>query len=104
MKKLTLNLSEAAASDILEQADWYELQSGAGLSRRWERAVSSALLRLMRRPRTGAKCLFKSDQAQGLRRLVVEGFPKHLIFYRLEKDEVLILRVIHGARDLDSLF
>jgi plasmid stabilization system protein ParE len=34
----------------------------------------------------------------------VSGFPKHLIFYRVEKDTLLILRVIHGARDLESLF
>jgi plasmid stabilization system protein ParE len=31
-------------------------------------------------------------------------FPKHLIFYRIEHDQVLILRVIHGVRDLESLF
>jgi plasmid stabilization system protein ParE len=34
----------------------------------------------------------------------ITRFPKHLIFYQAESGEVLILRVIHGARDLESLF
>jgi plasmid stabilization system protein ParE len=34
----------------------------------------------------------------------VRKFPKHLIFYRIENGKIVILRVIHGARDLESLF
>ena len=30
-------------------------------------------------------------------------FGNYLIIYRKEEDEVLILRVIHGARDIDQL-
>jgi toxin ParE1/3/4 len=40
----------------------------------------------------------------GLRLWQVEGFEKHLIFYRLVKDEgVEIVRVLHGARDIDNV-
>jgi len=28
----------------------------------------------------------------------------HLIFYQLQHGEILVLRVVHGARDLESLF
>ena len=35
---------------------------------------------------------------------LIPGFPKHLIFYQVRKNEVLILRIVHGARDLESLF
>ncbi len=34
----------------------------------------------------------------------ISRFPKHLVFYRVENREILILRVVHGARDLESLF
>jgi plasmid stabilization system protein ParE len=34
----------------------------------------------------------------------IAGFPKHLIFYRAEKKDIKILRVVHGARDLETLF
>jgi plasmid stabilization system protein ParE len=37
-------------------------------------------------------------------RVPVTGFPKHLIFYKVEGREVFVLRVIHGARDLENLF
>jgi plasmid stabilization system protein ParE len=31
-------------------------------------------------------------------------FPKHLVFYQAGGGEILILWVVHGARDLESLF
>jgi plasmid stabilization system protein ParE len=34
----------------------------------------------------------------------VAGFTKFLIFYQTRDLETLILRVVHGARDLESLF
>jgi len=33
----------------------------------------------------------------------IAGFPRHLIFYRAEEEEIRILRVVHGARDLESV-
>ncbi|HWW15869.1 MAG TPA: hypothetical protein VN310_14505 [Candidatus Dormibacteraeota bacterium] len=39
-----------------------------------------------------------------MRRMPIAGFPRHLIFYRAEEKEIRILRVVHGARDLESLF
>jgi len=30
-------------------------------------------------------------------------FSKHLLFYRRDEEEILILRVVHGARDLERL-
>jgi toxin ParE1/3/4 len=104
VKKLGLSFSDAAISDILEQAEWYEQQAGTGLSGRWERAVTSVLMRLVQRPHAGTPCRFGSDSLRGIRRVPVAEFSKHLIFYRIEKNNVVILRVIHGARDLESLF
>ncbi len=104
MKRATIRLSDAAVSDILEQAEWYRSQSGNVLAKRWERAVTSALLSIMRNPQSGAPCTFNSDELQGIRRTRIARFSKHLIFYRTGRDEILILRVIHGARDLESLF
>jgi hypothetical protein len=37
VKLLSLSLTDGAASDILEQADWYEQRADARLSSRWER-------------------------------------------------------------------
>ncbi|MGB8915644.1 MAG: type II toxin-antitoxin system RelE/ParE family toxin [Candidatus Sulfotelmatobacter sp.] len=104
MKKRRLVFSDAAIADILEQADWYAAQAGRSLARRWEQAVKSAILQATRRPATGALCLFRSKALRDVRRTNITGFPKHLIFYRFDDDEVFVLRVVHGARDLERLF
>jgi toxin ParE1/3/4 len=104
VKASRIVLSEMAVSDILEQADWYEAQAESKLAARWEKAVTSVLLRISQRPAAGKLCKFQSDELVGTRRTPVSGFSKHLIFYQVHEKEILILRVVHGARDLESLF
>lgn len=53
---------------------------------------------------SGALCTFRPPDLQGVRRMLISGFPKHLVFYRFDDGEVLVLRVAHGARDLERLF
>ena len=103
MKKNRLVLSDAAVSDIVEQSEWYSAQSGSALAGRWDRAVTAALLRVVSRPTTGARCAFQSSELRDVRRTAIRGFPKHLLFYSFDSGEVLILRVGHGARDLERL-
>jgi toxin ParE1/3/4 len=97
-------LSDAAVSDILEQADWYESQADHRLAERWEKAVTATLLRIVKAPRAGQRCHFKAAELLDVCRALVTGFPKHLVFYRFRDKELFILRVVHGARDLESLF
>ena len=104
MKKSGIVLSDAAVADILEQADWYEGQTDRKLAARWERAVTTTLLRIRKNPRSGRLCHFTSEEVRDVHRAFVAGFPKHLVFYRFRDKELLVLRVVHGARDLESLF
>jgi toxin ParE1/3/4 len=104
VRKPRLAVSDAAAADIVEQADWYQEQSGAELARRWERAVTAAVLRIIDNPGAGSITKFQYSELSSVRRVLIPGFPKHLIFYQVLRSELLILRVVHGARDLESLF
>jgi toxin ParE1/3/4 len=104
VKALKIVFSDAAVSDILEQMDWYAEMGGHDLAKRWNESVTSTLLRIAGAPGIGARCLFRAKDLRGTRRLVVIGFPKHLIFYKAGKTHILVLRVVHGARDLESLF
>jgi toxin ParE1/3/4 len=104
VKKARLVLSDAAVADILEQADWYTVQSGPALAQRWEKAVTSAVLRVLRTPVAGTPCIFRPAELRNIRRTPIAGFPKHLLFYRIHGTEILVLRVVHGARDLETLF
>jgi len=103
VKKNRLVLSDAAVADIVEQAEWYSAQSGNSLAGRWERAVTSAILRVVSRPTTGIPCTFQSSVLCNVRRTAIRGFPKHLLFYKFDSGEVFVLRVVHGARDLERL-
>ncbi len=104
MNRARICVSDVALNDILEQSDWYEHRSGEELARRWAKEVTLALIRIEKNPRSGAKCSFTADELQDIRRMPIAGFPKHLILYRADESEILILRVVHGARDLESLF
>ena len=104
MKILHLVFMDAAVADILEQAEWYRGKSGEDLAVRWERRVTAALLRIVRYPSTGARCNFRSAELQSVRRTRIQGFSKHLVFDRVEGEDLIVLRVLHGARDLESLF
>jgi len=103
MNRAELRLTGVAVSDIQEQADWYEQRSDRALAKRWENQVTAALIRIQKNPRSGPKCGFSADELRGVRRMFIGGFPRHLIFYRVEEKEIRILRVVHGTRDLESL-
>ena len=104
MSRGTIRFSDLAVADILEQADWYELQSGLKLATRWDRAVTATIVRIAAAPKSGALCRFKPKQLRGTRPVSVGGFPRHLIFYQVDPRGIFVLRVVHGARDLESLF
>ena len=104
MRKVQLVLSDLAVADILEQADWYIAKAGHPLAKRWEKAVTSTIFRILRNPSSGRLCLFRARILRDVRSMSIDGFPKHLLFYRFRRSEVFVLRVVHGARELEGLF
>ena len=52
----------------------------------------------------GQLCNFPQTELAGVRVWPIEGFGNYLAFYRPTDDGVEIWRVLHGARDIDSLF
>jgi toxin ParE1/3/4 len=77
---------------------------GTALAKRWEKTVTSTLFRIVSNPAAGTRCSFQSIDLHDVRRTTIAGFPTHLLFYRLRETDVFILRVVHGARDLENLF
>lgn len=100
-----LRISEAAALSIIEQADYYSAVQNNVLAERWEAAVDEAVRSLLHFPECGARCRFHSPLLSGLRWIFVPGFPKHMIFYRYSEPEniLLVVHVLHGARDLETV-
>lgn len=55
-------------------------------------------------PEIGITRNFHNPEMKGLRMLRVRKFEKYLVFYRSSPGGLEIVRVVHGARDLPSLF
>jgi toxin ParE1/3/4 len=70
---------------------------------RWIRAVEDAVRLLRENSSVGRLRRFRSSRARGVRSWAVEGFPAYLVFYRIDDDELEIVRLLHGARDLPRL-
>ena len=102
---IDLNLSPAAYLSILDQADYYRQTLDQNLVHRWELAVDQAVNSLLSCPERGATCHFRSPALAGLRWIFIPGFPKHMVFYRFQPHEqvLLIVQVLHGARNLETL-
>ncbi len=55
-------------------------------------------------PLMGRESEYRSHKLDDMRQWRVKGFPKYLIFYRPLSDGLEIIRILHGASDLESSF
>jgi toxin ParE1/3/4 len=67
-------------------------------------ALERDYLKLLRMPGMGAKREFENPRFVDLRSWPVSGFRNYLIFYRRISSGIEIVRVLHGARDIESIF
>lgn len=102
MKQLVV-LTPAARNDL--EAIYTQLLAGAGLgtadqffaaTRHWRRQLAL-------HPELGRSRKFRRPELTGLRSLNCGGrFSNYLVFYHLTRGNPVIIRIIHGARDLES--
>lgn len=91
-----------AKQDLLEHV-LYLAQINPDLAERFIEASEEAFTKLAQMPKKGKAQEFKSPELAGTRRWFVPGFDKYLIFYRPIRGGIEILRVLHGAQDVDSV-
>jgi toxin ParE1/3/4 len=77
--------------------------SRSRIASRFFEAAYRAFNQLLEMPRIGAPHAHLSPRLEGLRRWAVPGFRSYLIFYRETEQGIEVLRVLHGARDLDKI-
>jgi toxin ParE1/3/4 len=97
-------LRPAAERDLERQAQYIASNSGADAARRFYRAAEQTGRLIAGQPDIGRRIPYRNPLLAETRMFRVKGFTKHLIFYRPIKNGVEIIRVIHGARDIESLF
>jgi toxin ParE1/3/4 len=73
------------------------------VARRFLQPANLTFQELAQMPETGASRMFRNPKFASVRMWLVKGFERYLIFYRPLKDGIEVLRVIHGARNIEEL-
>lgn len=93
-----------ARLDLIEQFTYFAEREGVTLAERYLAAVDATFVHLAEHPRSGVAYNSGVAALEGVRRFPVRGFENYLIFYSLQKRSIDVIRVLHGARDIDNLF
>lgn len=88
--------------DLIDIAT-YIANTNLDLSDRFLQAAEETFQQLGQMPEMGKRCQFYHPELQNIRQIGVKEFRKYIIFYILSERAVEIIRVIHGARDLENL-
>lgn len=71
---------------------------------RFLEAADRTFARLAAMPGLGSSIESDRPALTGTRLWPVRGFKNHLILYRTRADGIEVIRIVHGSRDLESLF
>jgi len=91
--------SATASRDLVGIIDFVAQNAGSRVAARWRRNFVDRINALSDQPYLGAT---DQDLGPGRRRLVL--VPYLIVYEVAGSDGVHILRIVHGARDLPSLF
>jgi toxin ParE1/3/4 len=98
-----LIIQASAEDDMLRQYDWYEEQGLSTIADRFSAAVAAAIDAALNRPKAGAPKRVDNPALAGLRTWPVRGFDEFRIYYVLRPDTFIVVRVLHGKRDIGSI-
>ncbi|MBY0113345.1 MAG: type II toxin-antitoxin system RelE/ParE family toxin [Phycisphaerales bacterium] len=95
-------IRDAAWSDAVALAVYLEAQR-PDLPLEFFEAFRDTVTLLERSPHLGHRRPDLTDpRLTDVRCMKVERFPLHLLFYQIEADCVVVLRLLHGSRDLPA--
>jgi len=89
--------------DLVELADYISRDNLAAALRFLDSAERTFKF-LAANPDSGQLCHFPQSDLAGLRVWPIESFGNYLVFYRSTDDGAEIWRVLHGARNIETLF
>lgn len=97
-------LLPAADRDLGIQADYLAEHASARTATRFLRAVQKTFRLLRKHPHMGSVTRYQSKHLTGVRMFPLQGFPKYLVFYRPVDKGIEVVRVLHGAQDIEAIF
>lgn len=89
--------------DLVDLAD-YIAKDSFDAALRFLNAAEATFEFLARNRGVGQICEFVGTRLADIRVWPVDGFRNHLVFFRPTDSGIHVVRVLHGSRDIDSLF
>lgn len=97
-------LRPAAERDLDDQAEYLAAHQSLQAGLRFYRAAQETFRLLASQPKMGRLTEYRIPFLTGVRMFPLKAFPQHLVFYRPLEDGIEVVRVLHGARDIERLF
>ncbi|MEZ6233977.1 MAG: type II toxin-antitoxin system RelE/ParE family toxin [Phycisphaerales bacterium] len=98
-----VEVSPAAAADIEAELARLRWEAGDEVAARFRDAIRACVEGLGVFPRRGKRLRIESLRRRDVRWVAVGGFPNQLVVYRRGTGVVVVVRVLHGARDLGGV-
>jgi toxin ParE1/3/4 len=92
-----------AEQDVVEAAV-YIADDNPSAAARFMDAVDETVRGTLKMPGAGRPREFDNPALAGMRSRLVKDFENYLVFYRSTDAGIEVLRVLHGARDIDAIF
>jgi toxin ParE1/3/4 len=93
----------AALFDLDGHAEILQRQSAA-LALRFLDAAEETMRAIVTNPRLAGRWESDDPALKDIRVRPIRGFENHLIFYRVQRGRVEIVRVLHAAQDIERAF
>jgi toxin ParE1/3/4 len=95
--------SDLALADLEEQAEFIRRSSPTS-ALRFLNEAEATFLRLATIPGLGEPFEAGNPSLRGLRRTSISGFRNHVVYYQPRDEAIVVVRVIHAARDIGPIF
>lgn len=98
MKRRKVFVQPSARQDLVHIRTWIKTKSSVQVADRYLKRLRAALARLSYLSDLSP---VRDDLGEGVRQTNFEG--RYVVLFALRDDEVHVLRIVHGARDLDAV-
>ncbi|MEZ2219869.1 type II toxin-antitoxin system RelE/ParE family toxin [Rhizobium sp. RCC_161_2] len=100
---MKLIVKPAARSDIIEQLRYYTDAGGGDVGERFLAGTQDALSSIAQAPLAGSPRRFDNPALDGLRSRAIPGFETIRVYYLVQDEMIVVVRVLHGRRDLQNI-
>ncbi|HEV2691432.1 MAG TPA: type II toxin-antitoxin system RelE/ParE family toxin [Verrucomicrobiae bacterium] len=99
---MKLIFSSVFETDFASGVEYLAREADEKIASQWEISVYQTIELLQKNPKLGR--IRRDLQPADIRTFGVKHFPRFLIFYTVRGNELVMLRVKHGAMNLHALF